>query len=499
MTPSPYHRVNPGPCAKCPRRRSPILATGPSHCRVMLIGEGPSRDEDRLSRPFAGRTGKELDGQHCPIAGIDRDDIYVTNACKCPSPNYKNPKLPLVLECSNHWLHREIAAVRPEIIVPMGALACAAIGVDIRLNHATPVRTSFGNWSGTVFPTYHPSAGMRSADFLIKIQYAFRRLGQFLRGEITYPVDEYPTTYYAEITSRDDIDSIWQFHTPTATDTETIGHKILRMLSFSQEPGTGYVVRPGTPAYLAVREKFAAHLNEILMHNAPYDLEVYQRADFDIDDRAHRLHDTMVEAYHRMYLPQGLKALAWQLCGMRMQDFNDLVTPHSAAKLLEYLSSAHSSLYSECFHTISKRKRDPITRKLTPVTLLEANREMFPDWYFRLITKISKLLSSWPDFTGKSWLATTSTEDEELEAEGGGDDDDSDESNTYTDDSGGVDPWKRVSGWNVEDRELLECQFGKWPVRSIDDAPAAEAVRYSAADADATLRLFYKLRSLGRG
>lgn len=452
-----------------------------------------------MGKPFVGRTGRELDGQHLPLAGLDRDSVYTSNSVKCPMAGYKNPKPTLVMSCTKHWLQRELDAVKPDIVVPMGALACMAMGIDIRLNHATPIQHSYGTWSGTVLPIYHPAAGMRSADFLIKIQYGFKRLGQLINGAIAPPVDEYPNTYYDEIVGSEDAKSLWDFEVPTASDTETTGHKKLWCLSWSQVPGTGYVAKPGTPAFEIIRSKFATKRNPIILHNAPYDLEVYQRADFSIDDRAHRLHDTMVEAYHRMYLPQGLKALAWQLCGMRMQDFNDLVTPHSAAKLLEYLSSAHSSLYSECFHTISKRKRDPITRKLTPVTLLEANREMFPDWYFRLITKISKLLSSWPDFTGKSWLATTSTEDEELEAEGGGDDDDSDESNTYTDDSGGVDPWKRVSGWNVEDRELLECQFGKWPVRSIDDAPAAEAVRYSAADADATLRLFYKLRSLGRG
>jgi DNA polymerase len=109
-----------------------VFGEGPSHARIVMVGEQPGDQEDLQGRPFVGPAGKLLD-RAMEEAGIDREEVYVTNAVKHfkfeprgKKRIHKKPDRPEIEACK-WWLDREIAVLRPELIVALGATAGQAI------------------------------------------------------------------------------------------------------------------------------------------------------------------------------------------------------------------------------------------------------------------------------------------------------------------------------------------------------------------------------------
>jgi DNA polymerase len=135
----------------------------------MLIGEQPGNDEDLDGRPFVGPAGKLLD-RALLEAGIDRTEVYVTNAVKHfkwePRGKrriHKKPNSAEIAAC-RPWLEAEIAVVRPQVIICMGATAAQSLlGRDFRVTHHRGefVASPLAPW---VTATIHPSAILRAPD-----------------------------------------------------------------------------------------------------------------------------------------------------------------------------------------------------------------------------------------------------------------------------------------------------------------------------------------------
>lgn len=111
-----------------------VFGAGERSARVMLIGEQPGDAEDRAGHPFVGPAGRVLD-EALDRAGIDRTAAYVTNAVKHfrwkstdkgPRRLHQNPTTRHVVACAP-WLTAELAAVRPAVIVALGATAAKAL------------------------------------------------------------------------------------------------------------------------------------------------------------------------------------------------------------------------------------------------------------------------------------------------------------------------------------------------------------------------------------
>jgi uracil-DNA glycosylase len=160
----------------CRRCRLGEIATqgvpgeGPRSARLMLVGEQPGDEEDVKGHPFVGPAGRLLRSalEH---AGIDDGSIYVTNAVKHFSFElrgkrriHKTPAQREVAAC-HVWLEQELAAVRPSVIVALGATALGAVmgrRITITDARATP---ALRNPEGVrVVATYHPSAVLRAPD-----------------------------------------------------------------------------------------------------------------------------------------------------------------------------------------------------------------------------------------------------------------------------------------------------------------------------------------------
>jgi len=156
-------------CQNCPlwaNATQTVFGSGAPHARVMLIGEQPGDEEDKRGLPFVGPAGRLLD-RALEAAGVDRENLYVTNAVKHFKWQLRGKrrlhKTPAQreIEACHPWLEGEIAAVQPEVIGCLGATAArAVISRDFKV---TTMRGRFveSALAPYVFATFHPSALLR--------------------------------------------------------------------------------------------------------------------------------------------------------------------------------------------------------------------------------------------------------------------------------------------------------------------------------------------------
>jgi uracil-DNA glycosylase family protein len=145
-----------------------VFGQGPRTAEIMMVGEQPGDAEDRSGHPFVGPAGKLLDGALVQ-AGIDRNQVYVTNSVKhfkfVPIERgrrlHKKPNAAEIRAC-NPWLQEEIRLVKPKVIVALGATAAQALlGKQFRVTQdrgkAIP-----SELAGAIVATIHPSAILRA-------------------------------------------------------------------------------------------------------------------------------------------------------------------------------------------------------------------------------------------------------------------------------------------------------------------------------------------------
>jgi DNA polymerase len=159
-------------CTACPLHligTQTVFGEGPPKARLMLVGEQPGDQEDRAGKPFVGPAGKLLDDA-LEAAGIDRSLVYVTNAVKHfkwvqrgKRRIHSKPGAREIQAC-RPWLDAEIAVLKPEVIVCLGATAAQALlGRDFRVSRqrgefiASPLAPH-------VMATVHPSSLLRAPD-----------------------------------------------------------------------------------------------------------------------------------------------------------------------------------------------------------------------------------------------------------------------------------------------------------------------------------------------
>lgn len=159
-------------CTNCDlyrRATQTVFGEGRPNAKIMLIGEQPGNQEDLEGRPFVGPAGKLLDAALAE-AGVDRQQVYVTNAVKHfkwePRGKRRIHKKPNALEIAacRPWLGAEIAALRPKVIVCLGATAAQALfGQDFRVTqHRGELLQSA--LAPSVMATVHPSSILRAQD-----------------------------------------------------------------------------------------------------------------------------------------------------------------------------------------------------------------------------------------------------------------------------------------------------------------------------------------------
>jgi DNA polymerase len=151
-----------GECTRCKlheQRTNVVFGVGDPGARLMFIGEGPGADEDARGEPFVGRAGKKLDEMISAI-GLARSEVYIANIVKCRPPKNRDPERDEVETCFP-FLEQQIEAIRPKVIVTLGAPATRTL-LETRIG-ITKLR---GQWHGfrgiPVMPTFHPAYLLRA-------------------------------------------------------------------------------------------------------------------------------------------------------------------------------------------------------------------------------------------------------------------------------------------------------------------------------------------------
>lgn len=180
--------------------------TGPVDARILIVGEAPGAEEEREGRPFVGASGRLLTSL-LASAGLSRDECFITNVCRVRPPGNDisaffrqtaKPPGPDWAPVLGGWatapvveglkaLEREIALVRPKVIIPLGNLALLAVAGQ----------TSITKWRGSelkgpggsmVVPTIHPAAVLREMDWYPFVVQDLRRAAMWQhRGYVPPP------------------------------------------------------------------------------------------------------------------------------------------------------------------------------------------------------------------------------------------------------------------------------------------------------------------------
>jgi uracil-DNA glycosylase family 4 len=156
-------------------RKQIVFGVGDPRAELMFVGEGPGADEDAQGEPFVGRAGQLLNNM-IKAMGIRREDVYIANIVKCRPPGNRTPERDECDTCSP-FLMRQIAVVKPKMIVALGAtaaknlLAMNAPMSELRGHFydfmPTGVRSNDPSSSGKSWPgaklavTYHPAFLLR--------------------------------------------------------------------------------------------------------------------------------------------------------------------------------------------------------------------------------------------------------------------------------------------------------------------------------------------------
>jgi len=167
----PQIRAELGECTRCKlhtTRRSIVFGVGSSSAPLMFVGEAPGEQEDRRGEPFVGAAGQLLD-KMIEAMGWTRSAVYIANTTKCRPPNNRNPE-PDELDPCMPFLHMQIAAIAPRIIVALGRPASnQLLEVDAPISalrgtfHDYPRHTG-DRHSLKIMPTFHPAYLLRDPD-----------------------------------------------------------------------------------------------------------------------------------------------------------------------------------------------------------------------------------------------------------------------------------------------------------------------------------------------
>ena len=167
-------------CQRCPLgrgRKNAVPGEGPPDSPVMFIGEGPGFHEDLQGRPFVGASGQYLEELLAEIK-LTRNQVYIANVIKCRPPGNRDPE-PAELASCRSYLDRQIALIKPSIIVTLGRFSMERYfpGQSISRIHGRPKRVG----DVCYLPMFHPAAALRNPAWRADLSKDFQRIPELLK------------------------------------------------------------------------------------------------------------------------------------------------------------------------------------------------------------------------------------------------------------------------------------------------------------------------------
>ncbi len=151
-------------CGLCAQRKQAVPGVGDQEADWLFIGEGPGAEEDARGEPFVGQAGKLLDAMLAAIGLARGRDVYIANAVKCRPPGNRTPEESEIAACYP-YLRRQIALIRPKLIVLLGRAAVASVLRENASLSSLRGKQRFYAEDGLNIPvvvTYHPAYLLRN-------------------------------------------------------------------------------------------------------------------------------------------------------------------------------------------------------------------------------------------------------------------------------------------------------------------------------------------------
>lgn len=431
-------------CSECGLRQGckrPVPSENCNPCEIMFVGEAPGVQEDLSGVPFVGASGQYLNSLLFQC-GVSRESVCVSNTCHCRPPNNRTPKSDETKACSK-WLELELDIVRPRIIVALGKPATdwflPGNGSTMEHMHGKPVEKD----GRIILPCYHPAFALRDTSKMRQVSDDFQVLRGLVKGRDWreyHVVDEYPNPVYRVVDTPEkmtgmvfNIEQAGEF----AVDTEICRGK-LWSVQISCKEGEAYFIPVKDDQRGRVDLSFLKAT--AIVHNYLFDVQYLK-----LDET--NFVDSMVMAY-LVGQSQGLKELASRLCGVRMQEYREVVRAGQTKLSLDYLRSA-----------VTQEWPDP------PVT--EETK-----WDNKKGCLVDKVRKPWHITRKMSGILSDVEKDPD------------------------TDLWSRWRTIPSNERLVVESVIGAMPESSLNDISIEQAVLYSARDADVTLRVYHKLKKL---
>lgn len=158
-------------CTRCPlhtERRNAVPGEGPENARILVVGEAPGRAEDEQGRPFVGPAGRLLN-HLLELAGLRREDVYITNVVKCRPPGNRDPKPEEIAACLP-YLELQINLIKPLLVIAVGRIAGKTLYemAGLRWSSIKAARgklrsVTLAGHKTLLIVTYHPAAALYNA------------------------------------------------------------------------------------------------------------------------------------------------------------------------------------------------------------------------------------------------------------------------------------------------------------------------------------------------
>ncbi|MBN1956119.1 MAG: uracil-DNA glycosylase [Anaerolineae bacterium] len=166
-------------CTRCILHRGRTQAVpgaGAEEAEIMFIGEAPGFHEDQQGLPFVGASGKFLDDMLGSI-GLSREQVYIANVVKCRPPANRDPLPEEIAACSS-YLERQIAAIKPLLIVTLGRFSMARFFDKARISQIHGQAQRVGDV--VCYPLYHPAAALHQPSLRRVVEEDFQRIPKIL-------------------------------------------------------------------------------------------------------------------------------------------------------------------------------------------------------------------------------------------------------------------------------------------------------------------------------
>ena len=148
-------------CALHKTRTQTVFGVGRRDARLLVIGEAPGADEDRVGEPFVGRAGQLLNAMLRAI-GLARSEVYIANILKCRPPNNRDPQPDESASCTP-YLSQQIALVQPRALLAVGRIAAQwLLQTDNPIGRLRGRVVPYGERNTPLVVTYHPAYLLRS-------------------------------------------------------------------------------------------------------------------------------------------------------------------------------------------------------------------------------------------------------------------------------------------------------------------------------------------------